>query len=136
MSKVSGMRVRLFIEDVTSGKLLAGQRNASLSRSAETIDSTSKDSEGFWTESLQGFKSFSIDADGAYVTDDIAYGILETAFVQSENVTVYLEMPSGTKYKGNCTITDMSLEMPFDDLVTYSLSMQGSGALEIIQPTV
>lgn len=134
-SKISGMKVKLYIKDATTGKVLAGQRNATLNRSAESIDATSKDTEGFWTESLQGFKSWSIDADGAFVQDDVAYGILETAFLNSENVDVYLELPSGTKYEGNATITDFSLEAPYDDLVTYSISLQGNGALNVVQPT-
>lgn len=132
VSKMAGMKVKLYIEDATTGKVLAGQRNATLSRSAETIDATSKDTAGFWKESLAGFKQWNIDCDGAFVTDDVAYEILETAFVNSENVNVYLELPSGTKYRGNCTITDFSLEAPYDDLVTYSISLQGSGALETI----
>lgn len=131
MGKVSGMKVKLYVEDEVTGKVLAGQRNATLNRSAESIDATSKDTEGFWKESLQGFKSFSIDADGAYVTDDEAYQILENKFLNSENVKVYLQMPSGTKYAGECTITDFSLEFPYDDLVTYSISLQGSGSLTV-----
>lgn len=111
---------------------MAGQRNASLGRSAESIDATSKDTEGFWNESLPGFKSYTIDADGAYVESDAAYEELETAFLNSENVDVYLEMPSGKRYEGNCTITDFSLDLPYDDLVTYSISLQGNVALKII----
>lgn len=129
------MKVKLYIEDATTGKVLAGQRNATLSRSAETIDATSKDSVGFWKESLAGFKEWSIDCDGAFIESDAAYKILETAFVNSENVNVYLELPSGTKYRGNCTITDFSLEAPYDDLVTYSISLQGSGALNTVATT-
>lgn len=129
--KVSGMKVKLFIKEAMTGKVLAGQRNATLNRSAESIDATSKDTEGFWKESIQGFKEFSIDADGAYVESDEAYKILEDAFLASENVDVYLEMPSGTKYEGNCTITDFSLEFPYDDLVTYSISLAGNGALTV-----
>ncbi|WJE54847.1 phage major tail protein, TP901-1 family [Bacillus cereus] len=125
------MKCKVYIEDASTGKLLAGQRNATLSRSAETVDATSKDTAGFWKESLAGFKEWSIDCDGAFVESDAAYGLLETAFLNSENVNVYIELPSGTKYKGNSTITDFSLEFPYDDLVTYSISLQGSGALEI-----
>ncbi|PDX99384.1 phage major tail protein, TP901-1 family [Bacillus pseudomycoides] len=130
-SKMTGMKCKVYIEDATSGKLLAGQRNATLSRSAETVDATSKDTAGFWKESLAGFKEWSIDCDGAFIESDDAYGLLETAFINSENVVVYIELPSGTKYKGETTITDFSLEFPYDDLVTYSISLQGSGALEI-----
>ncbi|MCT9858221.1 phage major tail protein, TP901-1 family [Priestia megaterium] len=132
MSKISGMKVKLFIKDATTGKLLAGQRNATLNRSAESIDATSKDTAGFWKESVAGFKEWSIEADGAFVESDVAYGLLETAFLNSENVDIYLELPSGTKYEGNATITDFSNEFPFDDLVTYSISFQGSGALTTV----
>lgn len=130
--KITGMKVKLFVKDTLTGKVLAGQQGASLSRSAESIDATSKDSEGYWNESLQGFKSWSIDCDGAFVTDDEAYAILETAYLNSENVEIYLEMPSGKKYEGAATITDNSLDFPYDDLVTYSLSFQGSGELKIV----
>jgi TP901-1 family phage major tail protein len=132
LAKMTGMKCKLFVKDATTGQVLAGQRNATLSRSAESIEATSKDTEGFWKESLQGFKEFSIDADGAFVESDAAYTTLETAFINSENVNVYIELPSGTKYEANCTITDFSLEMPYDDLVTYSISLQGSGALVIV----
>jgi TP901-1 family phage major tail protein len=129
MAKMTGMQCKVFIVDAGTGRVLAGQRNATLNRSAESIDATSKDTVGFWKESLQGFKEWSIDCDGAFVESDQAYGILETAFLNSENVQAYIELPSGTKYEGECTITDFSLDMPYDDLVTYSISLQGSGAL-------
>jgi TP901-1 family phage major tail protein len=130
--KITGMKVKLYIMDTETGKVLAGQRNASLSRSAESIDSTSKDTEGYWKESLQGFKEWSIDCDGAYVESDEAYAILEQKYLESENVDVYLEFPSGTKYQGNTSMSDFSLDLPYDDLVTYSISLQGIGALSII----
>ncbi len=133
--KMTGMKCKVYIHDGITGKLLAGQRNATLSRSAETVDATSKDTLGFWKEPLAGFKEWSIDCDGAFIESDAAYGLLETAFINSNNVVVYIELPSGTKYKGETTITDFSLEFPYDDLVTYSVSLQGSGALETLEGT-
>ncbi|MGI1801828.1 phage major tail protein, TP901-1 family [Priestia sp. TRN 1309] len=127
--KQTGMSVKLFIKDATTGQVLAGQKTASLKRSADSIEATSKDTAGFWKESLQGFKSWSIDCDGAFVESDVAYGLLETAFLNSQNVDVYLEFPSGAKYEGNCTITDFSMEAPYDDLVSYKISLDGNGAL-------
>lgn len=128
MPKITGMNCKVYVLDVT-GKILAGQRNATLNRSAESIDATSKDTAGFWKESLQGFKEWSIDCDGAFVEGDEAYVKLENAFLNSENVTIWIQLPSGIKYGGTATITDFSLEFPYDDLVTYSLSLMGSGAL-------
>lgn len=131
--KISGMKVKLFIMDEATGKVLAGQRSATLNRSAETIDATSKDSEGNWKESMPGFKEWSIDADGTFVESDEAYAILEDAFINGENVNVYLEFPSGRKHTGNATITDFPIEAPYDDVVSYSVSLQGSGALAITE---
>ena len=133
--KQAGMKVKLWIHKEGTDQVLAGQRNATLNRSAETIDATSKDSEGFWTESLAGFKSFSIDCDGAFVESDEAYEILEDAFMNNEAVTVYIEFPSGRRYVGKTVISDFPLEMPFDDLVSYSLSLQGTGALHKVDDT-
>jgi TP901-1 family phage major tail protein len=134
MSKVLGAKVKLYIEDLGTGQVLAGQRNANLNRSVETINSTSKDSENDWTELLSGFKSWSIDADGALITDDTAYQTLETVFINGDLVVAYIEMPSGQKYRGICVITDFSNEFPFDDLAQYSITLQASGALEIVAP--
>lgn len=129
--KMSGLKCKVYIGDALSGTILAGQRSATLNRSAETIDATSKDSEGGWKESLSGFKEWSIDCDGAFVTNDVAYKTLEQNFMNSENLAVYIEMPSGTKYVGEATITDFPLEFPYDDLVTWSITLQGSGALTV-----
>lgn len=129
--KITGMNCKVYIKNPTTGDLLAGQRTASLKRSASSIDATSKDTAGFWKESLQGFKEWSIDCDGAFVESDAAYTTLETAFLNSTNVDVYIELPSGTKYEGSCTITDMSLDFPYDNLVTYKIALEGSGALVV-----
>ncbi|QDP39440.1 phage major tail protein, TP901-1 family [Radiobacillus deserti] len=102
----------------------------------KTIDSTSKDTAGAWKESLAGFKEWSIDCDGAYIESDTAYATLEQEFINNNNVDVLVTFPSGLQYVGNATITDFSLEFPYDDLVTYSISLQGSGALDTIKPTI
>ncbi|MBN8211094.1 phage major tail protein, TP901-1 family [Bacillus sp. NTK071] len=135
-SKITGMKVKVFIKQAETGQLLAGQRNASLSRSAESIDATSKDSAGNWKESVSGFKEWSIDCDGAFVESDVAFSLLEAAFLNGDKVVAYIEFPSGQKYEGETTITDFSLDLPYDDLVTYSLSLQGSGVLASIAPVV
>ena len=57
---------------------VGAQRGASLSRSAETLDKTSKDSDG-WQESLAGLKSWTISTDGLLILDDEGYEALENA---------------------------------------------------------
>ncbi|MGL4850931.1 MAG: phage major tail protein, TP901-1 family [Clostridium sp.] len=120
------------VVDVT--KVLGGQRNATLSRSAETIDATSKDTVGNWMESLPGFKSWSIECEACYIADDTSYQALNTAFLAGKNVYVLVTFgelgTTGVKgMVGEATITDFPIELPYDDLVTYSLTLNGSGAL-------
>lgn len=127
MGKIAGSKVKLYIKDVT-GVVLGGQRGATLNRSAETIDVTSKDSDD-WAESIPGKKSWSIDADGVYVISDAAYATLETNFLAGTTIVAYIQFPSGKKYEGTCMITDFPIEMPYDDLATYSVSLTGTGIL-------
>jgi len=109
---------------------VGGQRGATLNRSGEAIDKTTKDSNG-WKENDSGLKEWSVDCDGLLVLDDIAYGALETAFMASEAVTVEVALPGGNTYSGSAIITDFPIEAPYDDEVTYSVSFLGTGALTI-----
>lgn len=111
-----------------SFKPVAAQRGATLNRSAETLDITSKDSDG-WKENLAGLKEWSIDADGLLVESDDAFKKLETAFMDSEKIKIQLQTASGNKYEGDAIITDFPIEAPYDDVATYSLSFTGAGKL-------
>lgn len=124
MAKVKGMDVVLSI----GGNQLGGQRNATLNRSAELIDVTDKTSANQWKENLSGFKEWSIDCDGLYIVSDTAYGALVTAFNAGTAVTVTLGDGTLT-YSGSGYITDFPLEAPYDDGLTYSVSITGTGAL-------
>lgn len=107
---------------------VGGQRGATLNRSADTIETTSKDSTGYKSYAY-GFKDWSIDADGLLVTDDAGYGELEDAFIAGTTIKVDVVMASGDKYSGDVIITDFPIEAPYDDMTTYSVTLQGSGAL-------
>ncbi|MEB6213526.1 phage major tail protein, TP901-1 family [Enterococcus casseliflavus] len=111
---------------------VAGQRGASLSRDAETMDSTSKDSQG-WNENLSGFKSWSIDSDGLLVEDDAGYLALEDAYMEGEPVIISLTTASGNKYEGKAIVTSLPLDAPYDDLATYEVTFTGTGALAKVQ---
>lgn len=108
--------------------VLGGQRGASLSRDAETMDTTSKDSDG-WNESLSGFKSWSIDADGLLTESDEGFLALEEAFMEGESVLISLTTPSGGKYEGDAIITSFPLDASYDDVATYEVAFTGTGKL-------
>ncbi len=122
------LEVNLGTEETPEYKKLGGQRGATLNRSGETIESTTKDSDS-WREYLAGFKEWSLDCDGTVVVDDEAYDTLEDAFDDKKAIHARIKMPSGKEYEGNVIITDFPIELPYDDLVTYSLSLTGTGKL-------
>jgi TP901-1 family phage major tail protein len=117
------------------GVVLGCQRGASLTRSADTIDVTCKDVE--WKQFISSVRDWSISADGMYIFDDTALLALETAFSDGEPVTVTISNKNytgGTSgefigWTGSGTITSFPIDAPYDDAVTYSLEIQGSGEL-------
>ena len=137
--KTSGMKCVVVLK--TGGKILGGQRGATLNRSAETIDVTTKDGD-YWSESVAGFRSFSIDCDGAYIQGDESLKTLNDAFEQGTaiEVIVYMNVEVATpdttptysakeKYEGKVIITEFSYDLPYDDLASYSMTLQGTGKL-------
>jgi len=125
------LEVNIGTADIPVMKKLGGQRGATLNRTKETIESTTKDSNG-WREYKSGFKEWSLDCDGTVVVNDEAYDMLEDAFDDKTPIQARVLMPSGKEYSGDVLITDFPIELPYDDLVTYSLSLTGSGQLKKI----
>lgn len=111
-----------------SYKPIAAQRGATLNINTETLDISSKDSGG-WKEAVAGQTSWSIEADGLLTEDDLAYKKLEDAIMERETVKVQLQTKAGNKYEGMAVITSSSLEAPYDDVATYSLSFEGASKL-------
>ncbi|SHK48969.1 phage major tail protein, TP901-1 family [Paramaledivibacter caminithermalis] len=108
--------------------ILGGQRGATLNRSSETIDITTKSSSG-WRENEASIKEWSIEADGLLVESDTAFSDLESAYMNGTKVLVELATAAGNKYSGEALITDFPIEAPYDDTATYSVTLQGTGAL-------
>lgn len=130
MAKIAGVDVLVKVEDSGSPGsylTLGGQKGAKLNRKVGTFETTSKDSSG-WKEFLASFKEWSVDCDGFVVASDTAFGQLETHFNAGTNVSVQFTLDSKV-YTGTAIITDFPLEMPQDDAVTFSLTLQGTGAL-------
>lgn len=132
-NKVVGDDVLLKVKALDTGKLLAGQQGASISRSASEIDVSTKGTN--WAEKLAGQLSWSISCDGLLVVDDEAYDYLEEAFHNRQMVEVYVEYPNGKKYEGMCHILTADLDAPFGDACSYTFEFGGTGELKPIKPT-
>lgn len=130
---IAGKDILLAIFNSVGDKLLAvsGQQGLTINRSADSIEVTSKDTEGGWKSKIAGMKEWSIDNDGLYVPSDETHKELGKAFDNGDMVCIKVINGKTKKgmFGGLSVITDYSLEAPFDDAMTYSISLEGNGAL-------
>ena len=130
---IAGKDILLSVWDSTGAKLMAvsGQQGLTINRSADSIEITSKDTQGGWKSKIAGMKEWSIDNDGLYVPDHDSHKALAKAFDAGDPVCIKVVNGKTKKgmFGGLAVITDYPVEAPFDDAVTYSLTLEGMGAL-------
>lgn len=130
---VAGKDILLAIYNEDGSKLLAisGQQGLTINRSADSIEITSKDTQGGWKSKIAGMKEWSIDNEGIYALGDESHAVLSKAFEDSDPVCVKVVDTKRKRgmFGGLAVITDYPLEAPFDDSMTYSLTLEGMGAL-------
>ena len=129
----AGKDIILAVWNADGSKLLAvsGQQGLTINRSADSIEITSKDTQGGWKSKIAGMKEWSIDNDGLYVSDDDSHKALSYAFENGDALCIKVVNAKTKKgmFGGLAIVTDYSLEAPFDDAMTYSISLEGMGAL-------
>lgn len=131
---IAGKDILLCIWNMEGTELLAisGQQGLTINRSADSIEITSKDTQGGWKAYLAGMKEWSIDNDGLFVPNDQSHSILSQAFENSDPVCV--KIVDGKRkvgmFGGLAVVTDYPIEAPYDDAVTYSITLSGMGPLE------
>lgn len=123
--------VCLFTEDGSKLLAVAGQQGLTINRSADTVETTSKDTKGGWKSQIAGMKEWSVDTDGAYVMGAESHKLLQKYFGNGDMICIKIVDVKETKslFGGLAVLTDYSLEAPYDDAMTYSCSFSGSGAL-------
>jgi len=130
---VAGKDIVLAIFDITGTNLLAvnGQQGLTINHSADSIEVTSKDTKGGYKSKITGMKEWSIDTDGFYIPSSLSHKALGSIFKSNGYVCVkVIDMKKEVAmFGGKAVITDYSLEAPYDDAMTYSLSLEGSGEL-------
>jgi predicted secreted protein len=140
MAIFNGTDLILKVSETSEGteyKLLHSQ-NVSLSVNADTIDVSTKDSSG-WRDLIGGQKSFSLSADGLYdysptsgTTTDPSD--LVTQMLNRTEVTFTFtyggSLSAGdTYYTGSGLVTSFEVSGGVEDAPTYSVSIEGTGAL-------
>ena len=126
MSAIKGLDVLIKV----GSQVVGGQRNASLEMSAETIDTTVKTTGG-WAAKIPGMKSWTSSCDGVYFLDDAGLEAAQTAFMNGTAVNLEFSNSSGLAYSGQAVITSMSVEAGQEDIVSYTISFEGTGALTV-----
>ena len=124
MAAIKGLDVLIKVGSTVVG----GQRNASLEMSAETIDTTVKTTGG-WASKITGIKSWTSSCDGIYFVDDTGLEAAQAAFMNGTEVKLDFTNSSGLAYSGQAVITSMSVEAGQEDVVSYTISFEGTGAL-------
>lgn len=134
MSTIRGIDLLLYATDSLDAKVVVGgQRGATLSRTADELETTSKDSTGGWKTFTTGFKEWSVEGDGVLVSGDKGFEALEDSFLNNTPIEVELKTSAGRKYTGLGIVIELPLEAPYDDMVTYSITIKGAG--ELVQAT-
>ncbi len=119
----------------TEQKLMHSQ-NVSLSMNVDTIDISTKDSAGF-RDLLGGQKSFSLSADGlmdfnSAGTDTEVDELFDQMFGRTAVTFVFgFDSPATGEYSysGSGFITSLEISGATEDAPTYSVSIEGTGAL-------
>lgn len=130
---MAGQNVLLAVYNDDGSKLLAvaGQQELTINRSAESIETSSKDTQGGWKSKIAGMKEWSIDTGGLYVLNDESHTALTNAFESGDPICVKIVDIKNQKgmFGGLAAVTEYTLEAPYDDSMTYSITLEGMGAL-------
>jgi len=115
--------------------LLPQQRDGSLSLSKTDVDSTNKENSG-WIDSFSTRRGWTASVEGIYEDNDSALDyLIATNELHASNtdyqVGIKLVDNAADTYIGATTLDSIELALPEADLVTYSLSFTGRGALTL-----
>lgn len=121
------------------GNLIGSSRSATLTRTVETIDTTTKDSGGN-SEHIQGVRSWEGSFEGLYDPSD-TYTIKEIYDLMSSRTGCTILFQTSTadagslSFTGSASFTSIELSAPYEDVVGWSASFTGNGALTVTELT-
>lgn len=123
----------IYTVEATVKKPLAYNKSATLSVKHNTKDVVTKE-DGEWIEKLNGRLSWSISGDGSYClesgTTNKSADMLFEAMVARTPVNIVFGLDGTTAtYTGKAFITSWEISSGADEIPTYSVSLDGTGAL-------
>lgn len=122
-----GLELLLYIGE----QVIGGQKDASISMEAESIDISNKNDFG-WSSTIGGAKSWSVSTNALFITDDAGQKALIEAFVAGDNIEVELKNEDETVYfAGTCQITSVEISAEYSDVCTMDMELAGIGELKL-----
>jgi predicted secreted protein len=126
-SAIEGRACTLKLE----GDAWAESRDFSLSMPQATYDKTSRDS-ARWKESGTARREWSITGGGLYIDSDVAKKCLLNHYVNASPATITCLVTIGSQtFTGEAIVTDLSIDIPYEDGVGWSFTLDGTGARTI-----
>tara|TARA_B110000211_G_scaffold40586_1_gene41972 strand:- start:1707 stop:2141 length:435 start_codon:yes stop_codon:yes gene_type:complete len=138
MAILNGTELKIYSSGTTN--LVAFAQNCTLTVNNTTREITNKESAGY-KEVLESLRDWSIDVDGAYAwTDASGTALTDGAddLIQTNILANRLQFDvifgdtastSDVSYAGKVYITSASMTGGTEDTATYSLTLEGTGAL-------
>lgn len=96
----------------------------------ELKDKTNFGSNG-WKEAVSGLKGWSGSMDGTWniAADTTGQKALQDAYFAGTTVAIEFNVNGTNKYTGSAFVKKMKIDEPVDDLVKFSVDIEGTGAL-------
>ncbi|WP_443935548.1 phage tail tube protein [Phascolarctobacterium faecium] len=136
--KLMGREVLVFLDygegatyDNPVWSLIGGQRSADFNNSADAIDTSDKNSNGYG-DSEPGLKTTEISMELIIKPSDPTIGQLYDAYENNEAVDILRWVKGGRSTRNWYSITDMSESAAYDDASILSLTLTGKGEPKVI----
>ena len=136
MAILNGTELKIYSSGTTN--LVAFAQNCTLTVNNTTREITNKESAGY-KEVLESLRDWSIDVDGAYAWTDAsgtaltngADDLIQTNILANRFDVIFGDTASTSdvSYAGKVYITSASMTGGTEDTATYSLTLEGTGAL-------
>jgi len=126
---VKGSIMRIYVDDVAVAKAT----DCSIEFSAAELTVSHKDISGSWSASDYGELNATISTSALYAADDgESFNDLWTAFIAGTKVTIKFstEVVGDTYYSGEFLCTNLSINAPNNESVTYTASFKSDGEVE------
>jgi predicted secreted protein len=131
--KVIGKNIMLYKYDAETETDIpfACSTNCSFNVTVDQKEVTSQSS-AWYREYRNDIASWNITCDGLVTLDNYGYLFLLELQQSRESIIVKFVIDNGVDglviISGNCNLTSLTINAPYKDIATYSVSLQGSGA--------